>query len=215
MVMEWLFGSSKTPAEMLKQHQRTINRSCRDLDRERQKLEQQEKKLISDIKVTAQKGQMGACKVMAKDLVRTRKYIQKFYEMRTQLQAVGMRIQTMRSNVAMADAMKGVAKAMKTLNKQVNLPEIQKIMAEFEKESELMDMKEEVMNDAIDDAMEDVGDAEEEEQIVNQVLEEIGISMDEKMGVAPHETVKPTETKNAEDDLDAQLQARLENLRRE
>jgi NADH:ubiquinone oxidoreductase subunit 6 (subunit J) len=85
---------------------------------------------------------------MAKDLVRTRKYIQKFYGMRTQLQAVGLRIQvsscngnninnkrrkiiiikadnciffllsssfcfllkTMRSNQAMADAMKGVTK---------------------------------------------------------------------------------------------------------
>jgi len=30
---------------------------------------------------------------MAKDLVRTRRYIQKFYEMKTQLQAVSLRIQ--------------------------------------------------------------------------------------------------------------------------
>lgn len=30
---------------------------------------------------------------MAKDLVRTRRYIQKFYQMKTQLQAVGLRIQ--------------------------------------------------------------------------------------------------------------------------
>jgi len=35
----------------------------------------------------------GACKIMAKDLVRTRRYIQKFYEMKTQLQAVSLRIQ--------------------------------------------------------------------------------------------------------------------------
>lgn len=34
-----------------------------------------------------------ACKVMAKDLVRTRRYIQKFYQMKTQLQAVSLRIQ--------------------------------------------------------------------------------------------------------------------------
>ena len=36
---------------------------------------------------------MGACKVMAKDLVRTRRNVQKFYQMKTQLQAVGLRIQ--------------------------------------------------------------------------------------------------------------------------
>jgi hypothetical protein len=35
---------------------------------------------------------------MAKDLVRTRKYIQKFYQMRTQLQAVGLRIQASKSS---------------------------------------------------------------------------------------------------------------------
>lgn len=51
-----------------------------------------------------------ACKVMAKDLVRTRRYVQKFYQMRTQLQAVGLRIQTLRSNQQMADAMKGATR---------------------------------------------------------------------------------------------------------
>lgn len=44
---------------------------------------------------------------------------------------------------------------------QLNLPQIQKIMQEFEKQSEIMDMKEEMMNDAIDDAM---GDDEDEEE---------------------------------------------------
>jgi Snf7 len=47
---------------------------------------------------------------MAKDLVRTRRYVQKFYQMRTQLQAVGLRIQGIRSNQAMADAMRGATR---------------------------------------------------------------------------------------------------------
>lgn len=48
-----------------------------------------------------------ACKVMAKDLVRTRRYVSKFYAMRTQLQAVSLRLQSVRSNTQMAEAMKG------------------------------------------------------------------------------------------------------------
>lgn len=47
---------------------------------------------------------------MAKDLVRTRRYISKFYGMKTQLQAVSLRIQTLRSNQQMAEAMKGATK---------------------------------------------------------------------------------------------------------
>lgn len=45
--------------------------------------------------------------------------------------------------------------------RQLKLPQIQKIMQEFEKQSEIMDMKEEMMSDAIDDAMGDEGDEEE------------------------------------------------------
>lgn len=44
---------------------------------------------------------------------------------------------------------------------QLKLPQIQKIMMEFEKQSEIMDMKEEMMNDAIDDAMGDEADEDE------------------------------------------------------
>ena len=46
-------------------------------------------------------------------------------------------------------AMKDVTKAMQKMNKQLKLPEIQKIMMEFEKQTEIMDMKEEMMSDAI------------------------------------------------------------------
>ena len=51
---------------------------------------------------------------MAKDLVRTRRYTQKFVQMRTQLQAVGLRIQTLRSNQQMADAMRGATRVLRS-----------------------------------------------------------------------------------------------------
>lgn len=98
---------------------------------------------------------------MAKDLVRTRRYCKKFMLMKANIQAVSLKIQTLRSQNAMAQAMKGVTRAMQSMNRQLNMPQIQRILQEFEKQSEIMDMKEEMMNDAIDDAMED--DADEEE----------------------------------------------------
>ena len=64
-----------TPAERLRKHQRALEKTQRELDRERVKLENQEKKLIQDIKKSAKNGQMGACKIQAKDLVRTRRYV--------------------------------------------------------------------------------------------------------------------------------------------
>jgi charged multivesicular body protein 2A len=56
--MDFLLGRRKSPAEVLRIHQRSLTKAQRELDRERTKLEQQEKKLITDIKKSAKAGQM-------------------------------------------------------------------------------------------------------------------------------------------------------------
>uniref|UniRef100_A0A3B3BBM8 Charged multivesicular body protein 2A n=2 Tax=Atherinomorphae TaxID=1489913 RepID=A0A3B3BBM8_ORYME len=160
--MEFLFGKRKTPEEMLRQNQRALNRAMRELDRERMKLEQQEKKIIADIKKMAKQGQM------------------------------------------------------------LKLPQIQKIMMEFEKQSELMDMKEEMMNDAIDDAMGDEDDEEESDAIVSQVLDELGLNLSDELSNLPSTGGslsvaggKKAEPQAALADADADLEERLNNLRRD
>lgn len=223
--MDWLFGRRMTPDEQLKKNQRALNKAIRELDRERAKMEQQEKKIIADIKKMAKAGQMDAVKIMAKDLVRTRRYVKKFMLMRANIQAVSLKIQTLKSQNAMGQAMKGVTKAMMNMNKQMKLPEIQKIMQEFEKQSEIMDMKEEMMSDVIDDVLGDEDDEEEGDAIVTQVLDELGLQLTDQMsGVAvpggslamtANKAVAKTPVAAAEADADADLAARLENLRRE
>jgi len=165
-----------TPAERLRKHQRALEKTQRELDRERTKLENQEKKLVQEIKKNAKNGQMGAVKVQAKDLVRTRRYIQKFYQMRTQLQAISLRIQTVRSNEQMMQSMKGATKLLGSMNKQMNLPALKRIAMEFEKENDIMDQRQEMMDDAIDDVT-GLEDEEEGEDVVNQVLDEIGVDL--------------------------------------
>lgn len=221
--MEALFGRRKTPEEMLRQNQRALNKAMRDLDREKAKMENQEKKVIADIKKMAKQGQMDAVKIMAKDLVRTRRYVKKFILMKANIQAVSLKIQTLRSNNAMATAMKGVTKAMQTMNRQLKLPQIQQIMMEFEKQSEIMDMKEEMMNDAIDDALGDEGDEEESDAIVAQVLDELGLQIGEELSGLPMANSSLRQPAAGQQAVaaagvanpDADLEARLESLKRQ
>ncbi|BAF21162.1 vacuolar protein sorting-associated protein 2 homolog 1 isoform X2 [Oryza sativa Japonica Group] len=224
--MSFLFGKRKTPAELLRENKRMLDRSIREIERERQGLQAQEKKLITEIKKTAKEGQMGAVKVMAKDLIRTRHQITKFYQLKSQLQGVSLRVQTLKSTQAMGDAMKGVTKAMGQMNRQLNLPGLQRIMMEFERQNERMEMTSEVMGDAIDDALEGDEDQEEEtEELVNQVLDEIGIDINQELVKAPSAAVaqpaaagKVAQAEsaggNGDGGIDADLQARLDNLRR-
>ncbi|CAJ0634045.1 16076_t:CDS:2 [Entrophospora sp. SA101] len=110
-----------------------------------------------------------------------------------------LRIQNLRSSQQMAKAMRDATKEMKFMNNQMNLSAMQKIMMEFEKESEMMDMKEEIMNDEDEE--------EETEMIVNQVLDEIGITLDQSERVPQAAEMESSD--------DAALQARLGNLRKE
>ena len=120
--MELLFGKQKTPGDQIKEYNRSIKKSIRELDRERTALERQEKKLMGDIKKAAKDGHMDSAKIMAKDLVRTRSYIKKMYKMKSHMEAVSLRLQTMSSSQQMAQCMKGVTKAMGMMNRKVCTP---------------------------------------------------------------------------------------------
>jgi len=181
-----IFGKEKPLKEQLRENKRMITRAIRELDRETRGLEREEKRLTMDIKKMARENQMKAVKIMAKDLVRTRQYITKFIEMRSQLQGCALKLQTVKSHAAMAEAMSSTAQAMKKMNKAVDVPAINKMMAEFEKENMKSEMMQEMMGDALEDVMDN---DEEEDRIVNQVLDEIGIDMTGEIPNAPEQNL--------------------------
>jgi hypothetical protein len=155
--MSWLFKPRKTPADLLRENKRSLDKGAaplrvtrmashatsshatpvcallpqrgplagalrqfawvpwgvrlpltaiRELDRERTSLQSQEKKLIAEIKQMAKQNQLAAVRVMAKDLIRTRHSVTKLYALKSQLQGVSLRMQTLKSTQAMADAMR-------------------------------------------------------------------------------------------------------------
>ncbi|PSS00927.1 Snf7-domain-containing protein [Coniella lustricola] len=230
-ILEWAFGKRITPAERLRKNQRMLDKAIRELDQVRVKLEKQEKTLVTQIRQSAQKNQIGAAKIQAKDLVRTRRYIEKFYGMRSQLQKISLRLQTYRTNEQMMQAMKGATVALGSMNKSMNLPQLQRIAMEFERENDIMDQRQEMMDDVMDDAM-DVGVEEEGDEVVEQVLEEIGVDLSQSLGETPAglQTNAVAENRVAQavgggggggggsgggfDPGDDDLQARLDSLRR-
>jgi charged multivesicular body protein 2A len=155
-----------------RENKRLLDKSVRELDRERSSLINQEKKLFAEIKRLAGQNLLGAVKVMAKDLVRTRRSITKFYGLKSQLQAVSLRMQTLKTTKAMADAMCGVTRAMRSMHRQLNVPSLNNIMLEFERHNEIMENATDVLGDVVDDAVVADGDEEESEELVGQVLDE-------------------------------------------
>merc|ERR1719175_558883 len=96
-----------------------------------------------------------------------------------------MQAKGMASQVKMAEAMKDTTKVMGNMNKMMKPQDVMKNMQAFERESAKLEMSEEMMNDTLDDILNESGDEEEQDAIVNQVLGEIGIEISGKMSNAP------------------------------
>jgi len=109
-----------------------------------------------------------------------------------------------------------------SMNRQMNLPALQRIAMEFERENDVMDQRQEMMDDAIDEATGMEGEEEEGEDIVKEVLDEIGVDLNQALGETPADIQKApvNETRVAQaiggggNTSDDDLQARLDSLRR-
>jgi charged multivesicular body protein 2A len=66
----------------------------------------------------------------------------------------------------MGAAMKDVGKTMISVNKQLNLPALQEVMRDFAKESERLELTEEMMSDAVDMAVDEGNTLEETDAVV-------------------------------------------------
>lgn len=73
-------------------------------------------------------------------------------------------------------SMRGATSLLGSMNRQMNLPALQRIAMEFEKENDIMDQRQEMMDSSIDEVT-GLEDEEEGEEVVNRVLDEIGVDL--------------------------------------
>lgn len=175
------FFKKKSVKQIVQENQRILNKSIRELDREKNKLELNERKLISEIKILAQKNQNDACKTLANEVVFIRKNISQIYNTRAKLTGISMKLQSIKNTDMVAQAMKNSAKTMNKMNQTMKIPEIQRMFASFEKNTDMLDVKTEMVEDLVSDALDSEETTQETNSLVDNVLSEIGISLSGQM----------------------------------
>jgi len=214
--MDKLFGKTPTVKEQLRDNDKALRKVTRDVERDRRELEREEKKLEIEIKKAAKVGNKQALTVLAKQLLNVRKQKTRTYSAQSKVQAAGSAAKAMGANVKMAETMGSTAKVMGDMNRMMNPQQVAKNMQDFEMANTKMGMTEEMMNDTLDDMLADSGDEEEENAIVNQVLDEIGIEVSGKLSEAPSAGrgklgAEAISKKNKE--ADAEIEAMLAQLK--
>ena len=85
---------------------------------------------------------------------------------------------SMATQVAATAAIGSVSTAMGKANQAIDTKEMNKIMADFTRQNEVMEVRQEMMDDALTDAFDNEDLEEEADQVTGQVLAELGIEMD-------------------------------------
>lgn len=164
------------------------------MEREIRELDRQEKQVTVELKqrakaVSAPKDP--ALAALAKQLVQVRKQREKLVAAKAHIGAVGMHATSMASQVAAASAIGSVTSAMAVANSAMDVKETTRIMQEFTRENERLQVKQELMDEALIDAFDNDEVEEEAEQLTNQVLAELGVEMDSRLVGLDAPMVKP------------------------
>lgn len=87
----------------------------------------------------------------------------------------------------MSKAIGTTAQTMKDVNARLPVQKMAKDMEEFSRQQTMMDMKGEVMDETLDSMLEI--DEGEEDRVIEQVLDEIGIETKEKVGLGLNKSI--------------------------
>lgn len=169
----------------MRKQSRELRQATRDIEKSKRELERQEKVIEAEIKKAAKLGQKQVVATYAKQLVGLRKQKTRLVTASSQIGAVSSQTKVLQANSALASAMATTAKSMSTINKTMNPAAISNTVRQFEQENTKMDMKEELMDEALAGVLDHSDDEAEQDAVVAQVLDELGLETKSKLAAAP------------------------------
>lgn len=166
--------------KLLKKELRDATRSC---DRIQTDLDRQIKELESQIKTAAAKNDTNLAKTLAKQLIRVRNEKVRAVGAKSKISTIASQASSMNANNKLAQVMGNSAAAMTSVNQQMKPEQLAKQMGQFQAETMKMDMKETALEDMFDELFE--GESDEADEIMNQVLDEIGLDTSAMLSKLP------------------------------
>merc|ERR1712228_686152 len=93
-------------------------------------------------------------------------------KLKGELSSLSHQMDRVQANKQLMDSMKNISKIMPVINKQIKLPELQKIIQKFDEDQMKNQLKQEIIDDVFDH------DDDAENELIAKVLDEIGIEME-------------------------------------
>ncbi|MES1920415.1 Charged multivesicular body protein 2A, partial [Bonamia ostreae] len=174
---------SRSFEDIVKEHKRLISKSMRDIDREYRNTEIEEKKLLAELKTRAKKNEMEAAAILAKNIAQVRTQRKKYVKIRADLMSLKFKLSEVASMQMLATSTMQCARSMAVMNRLSNLPSLRNALMQFQRQSEMLGVKQEMLGDMLDGV--EIDEDELQEELVSAVLEEVGIEVDRSLVDAP------------------------------
>ncbi|CAI6369252.1 unnamed protein product [Macrosiphum euphorbiae] len=215
-----IFGKSATvdPKDQVKQWTSTIRKETYKLDRQIRGIQREEEKVKRSMKEAAKKGNKDVCIILAKEILRSRKTINKLITSKTHMSSIQMQMKNQLSVLRMAGSLQKSTEVMQTMHNLIKVPEVAATMRDLSKEMMKAGIIEEMLDDTMENVMDDPEDMEEEAQSeIDKVLWEITAGALGQAPMAVTETpggsvLQETEAVEEDDDLE-EMKNRLQALK--
>lgn len=215
-----LFGKApkKDPKEQVREWSSGLRKEGRQLDRQIRTIKLEEAKIQKSIKDAAKKNQKDVCYILAKEIIQSRKAVNKIYSTKAQLNSVEMQMKNQLATLRLAGTLQKSTEVMQGMQALIKIPEIQGVMQSMSKEM----MKAGIIEEMLEDTFESMEDQDELEDAareeVDKILFEItsGV-LGEASSVPSGGLEEPSSSLTVSDeegtDELSDMQARLESLR--
>lgn len=139
------------------------------MDRQIRSIHIEEEKVKRSLKQAAAKGDRESCTILAKEIVRSRKAVNRITTTKAHLNSVQLQMKTQLSTLRVAGSLQKSTEVMQVMQNLVRLPEIAGAMREMSKEM----MKAGIIEEMLEETMESIDDAEDLEEEVQTEVDKV------------------------------------------
>jgi charged multivesicular body protein 3 len=206
-----IFGKKPDPTELCKKWRVELRKEERTLDRNIREIDMAEAKLKAQIKERAKAGDSSNAKLLARELVNSRKAKERLYKSKAQLHSVEMHLQQQSATIRATGAMQKSAQIMAMMNGLMSAPQMVQVMAAMGREMEKAGLIDEMIGDAIGEGDDELEDAADEE--VERAFQEAVLGIKSPSAAQPVVAAASAAAEEEEEEEDKQTVARLAALK--
>lgn len=156
--------------------------TAKQFERMSKKAEKNEKAQKLKLKQAIEKGNIEGAKIYAQNAIREKNQALNYLRLASRIDAVAARVEAAVRMKTVTKSMAGIVKGMDQAMKTMDMMKITAVMDQFEKQFEDLDVQTEYVEGAMSQTTSLTTPAEQVDALINQVAEEHGLEVSEKLG---------------------------------